>query len=205
MTTIAMAPITNPPISAGLTRLPTGPSLRALFEVRTEKSLYGRNIAMVAQFARIALRDHPARYPVEERGVVCDHEDAREVVRDDHNRGAQAVAELDDQFIEESGAYRIESRRRLVKEEHVRIQRHCARQRGALLHAAADLAWIIVFETLKSDQREFEPRYFTNLIGTQIGELAERQSDVLRERHRTPQRAGLIGYAEAPQHPLAFL
>src|SRR5208282_3333993 len=45
---------------------------------------------------------------------------------------------------------------------------------------------------------------FANLRRGQIGELAERQADILRQRHRAPQCAALVQDSEAPQQTLAL-
>ena len=70
----------------------------------------------------------------------------------------EAVAQLEDQVVEQARADRIEPGRRLVEEEDVGIERHGARQAGALLHAAADLGGIEVLEALEADQRQLERR-----------------------------------------------
>ena len=85
------------------------------------------------------LRDHRPRLDVEEDAVVADGEDARQLVRDDDDRRAEAVAQLEDQVVEQARADRVEAGRRLVEEQDLGIERHGARQAGALLHAAADL------------------------------------------------------------------
>src|SRR5262249_40849846 len=82
------------------------------------------------------------------------------------------VAPLEDQVVEQARAYRIESGRRLVEEQDVRIERHRARQPRALLHAAADLVGVEVLETLEPDQRELKRRDLADLRRSQIGELA---------------------------------
>ncbi len=68
----------------------------------------------------------------------------------------QAVAQLEDQVVEQARADRIEPGRRLVEEQDVGIERHGARQAGALLHAAADLRRKEVLEALEADQRQLE-------------------------------------------------
>src|SRR5262245_47086417 len=55
------------------------------------------------QLARAALRAHGAGIGVEENRVVADGKDARQLVGDDHERGAEAVAQLENQLIEVAG------------------------------------------------------------------------------------------------------
>jgi hypothetical protein len=50
--------------------------------------------------ARVAERRHGARIGVEERGRVCDGEDARQLVRHDDERAAQALAQLEDEVVQ---------------------------------------------------------------------------------------------------------
>ena len=128
-----------------------------------------------------------------------------QLVRDDHDGRAEAVAQLEDQVVEQARADRVEAGGRLVEEEDLGIERHGARQAGALLHAAADLRGIVVLEALQPDQRELERRHLADLGGAEVGVLAERQADVLGQRHRAPQRAALVEDADAPQDPLALL
>src|SRR5262249_53743926 len=142
---------------------------------------------------------------VEEDAVVADGEDARQLVGDDDDRRLQAVAQLEDQLVEQPRADRIQSGRGLVEEENLRIQRHGARQSGALLHAAADLRGVEVLESLQADQCQLERRYLANLRLGEAGELFERQADVLGQRQRAEQRAALVEDADAAQELLALV
>src|SRR6516162_2135339 len=111
---------------------------------------------MRKQVMRISARDLGARFRVQEDAVVGDGEDARELVGDHDDRRAEVGAQLEDQVVEQARAYRIESGRRLVEEQNVRIERHRAREPGALLHAAAYLVGVEILEALEPDQRELE-------------------------------------------------
>jgi hypothetical protein len=59
------------------------------------------------------------------------------------------------------------------------LSAHRARQSRSLLHPAADLIGVEVFEALEPDQRELERGDLPDLRRSQIGELAERQADIL--------------------------
>src|SRR4051794_27740940 len=107
--------------------------------------------AMIAQFLRIAAVDGGATFGVEEDGVVGDGEDARQFVTDDHDRGAQAVAQFKDKVAKPARAERVEPRRRFIEEQDVRVQRYGPRQTGALTHAAADFGRVEVLEPAKPD------------------------------------------------------
>ncbi len=159
---------------------------------------------MSQQFFRIAGRDHRAAFRVEKDAVICDCENARQLVRHHHHGGAQVVAQLENQIVEQPRAYRIESGRRLVEKKNLGVECDRAREPRPLLHPAADLARVVILETAQPDQRQLKRGDFPNLVWIQIRELAQRQTDVLRERHRTPKRAALIEYAETPQPGLAL-
>ncbi len=55
---------------------------------------------VVAQLLRVAFRDDALRPAVEHHHAVRDAEDARELVRDDDDRRAKGLADLQDQFVE---------------------------------------------------------------------------------------------------------
>jgi hypothetical protein len=103
------------------------------------------------------------------------------------------------------GADRIEAGRWLVEKQDVRVQRHRARQAGPLAHAAAELRRIEVLEAREAHQRELERRDVADRGRGQLGELLDRQPDVLGERHRAPQRAFLVQDPDPAQDPLPTL
>ena len=76
----------------------------------------------------VAAGDHGPRFRVEKHAVVADGKDARQLMGDDHDCGAEAVAQLQDQIIEQARADRIEASRRFVEKQDFRIQRHGPRQ-----------------------------------------------------------------------------
>src|SRR5262249_28330851 len=121
------------------------------------------------------------------------------------DRGAEAGAELEDQVVEQARADRVEAGARLVEEEDLGVERHGARQPGALLHAAADLAGIVVLEAGEPDQRELERGHLADLRGPETGVGLEHEADVLRERERAPERAALVEDAEPAQQRAALL
>ena len=95
--------------------------------------------AFVPEFPGVALGDHRLGVGIQEDRVVADGEDAGELVSDDGDGGAQAVAQLEDQVVEQPRADGIQPGRRLVEEQDLGIERHGAGEAGALAHAAADL------------------------------------------------------------------
>ena len=74
-------------------------------------------------------------------------------VSDNDDCGTEIVAKLQDEVIQQPGADRVKAGGRFIKEEDLRIQGHGPGQAGTLLHAAADLGWIVVFEALEAHQR----------------------------------------------------
>ena len=88
-----------------------------------------------------------------------------QLVRHGHHGAVEAVAELEDQVVEQPRADGVEPGRRLVEEEDVGIERHGAGEPGALLHAAADLRRVEVLEATESDQRELEGGDLADLAG----------------------------------------
>ena len=72
---------------------------------------------MGQEILRVAAGDHRPRFRVEEYAVVADRENARQFMRDHQDGGAQTVAQVQDQIVEQARADRIESRRRLVKKK----------------------------------------------------------------------------------------
>ena len=112
------------------------------------------------------------------------------------NRRTQAFAQFQDEFVQPAGADGIESGRGFVKEQDIGIQRHGARQSGAFLHAAADLGGVELLETCQPHQRQLERDDLADLGRAEFRVFAQRQSDVFRQRHGTPQGAALEQHAE---------
>src|SRR5487761_510651 len=154
--TSASAPSTNAPTKGGLTFLPIDlfPRLAALrrfrfaFGAAGQKAAHARIGRVFEQFARIALGYRRMAVGVEKDAVVADREDAGELVRHHDDGGAERVADLQDQFVEQPRAYGIEPGRGFVEEQDFRIECDRTRQSRALLHPAADLARVVVLETL---------------------------------------------------------
>src|SRR5207249_11282235 len=151
-TASTIAPITKAPMTAGFTRLP----MLAPFCPAGEELPHARVGRACQELLRRARGDHRAAVSVEEDAVVRNREDAGKLVRDDHDGRAEALAQLEDQLVEPTGADRIEPGRRLVEEQHLRVERDRACQARALLHAATDLRRVVVLEPTEPDQRQLE-------------------------------------------------
>src|SRR5262245_41701236 len=70
---------------------------------------------------------------VEKDRFIADAEDARQLVRHDHEGAAQAVAQLADELVEPARRDRVEAGGWLVEKQDLRVERQGARQPGALL------------------------------------------------------------------------
>src|ERR1700735_1627845 len=201
-------PRTNAPTIVGLIRLPMLPLCFfrfVIFSAAGQEILHPLIFAILEQVLGVALRDHGSALRVEKNAVVADCKNAGEFMRDDDPRRAGVGAQLEDQVVEQARADRIEAGRRLVEEKYFRIECDRARKSRPLLHPTADLTRIVTLKALEPDQRQLQRGDVANLRLRQIGKLAERQSDVFRQRHRAPQRAALTQHAEMPQHLLAPL
>ena len=66
-------------------------------------------------------------------------QDAGELVRHHHHGRTKGGPEVEDQLVEAERSHGIQTRRRLVEEQELWIERHRARERRAFLHPAAEL------------------------------------------------------------------
>src|SRR5258706_9997400 len=123
----ANAPITNAPTMDGLTLVFMADSwagriLRSAQNDRTnlsdaswlrqqvpsaQKFRHARIAAVHGQFARRALGDDPLGHPVQHDNPVRETEDRRQLVRHDHDGGAEGVTNLPDELIELPRSHRI--------------------------------------------------------------------------------------------------
>jgi hypothetical protein len=80
-----------------------------------QKPLHLRIGAFGKQLPRVADGDLRLALRIQEYAVVTDREDARQLMRHHDDRRAQAVAQLEDQIVEQSRADRIEPGRGFVE------------------------------------------------------------------------------------------
>src|SRR5215469_231225 len=95
-----IAPRTKAPTRAGLTRLPMLPRCFLGVLAAGEETVDYRIVAVGEQLVRIAVGDHRAALGVEKDAVVANGEDTRELVRDDHDRRTETIAQFQDQIVE---------------------------------------------------------------------------------------------------------
>src|SRR5579862_2347364 len=105
------APSTNAPTVAGLTRLPMFPRrcFIRVFSAASEERMHTGILAIIEQVLGVAVRDHRSAFRVEKNAVVSDCKNTGQLVRDDHHRRAEVVAQLEDQVVEQARTYRIEA------------------------------------------------------------------------------------------------
>jgi hypothetical protein len=96
-----------------------------------------------------------------------------------HHCRPQALAQLQDEFVQPPGAHRIEAGGRLVEEQDLGVERHGARHPRPLLHAAADLGGVKVLEPCQADERKLEGGHLADGHRAEIRELLQREGDVL--------------------------
>src|SRR5262249_11851847 len=128
-----MAPTTKAPIVVGLILLPMlshsfplpGRGLRALVSrygggVGLSPSEESTNLRLwrgIPQGRRLPHRQHRLRLGIEEDPVVTDRKNTRQLVGHHHDRGPEAVPQLQDQVIQPPRAQWIEPGRGLIKEQ----------------------------------------------------------------------------------------
>src|SRR6266566_2149071 len=204
VTASVTAPTTKAPISVALGRLPMI-SLHSVFRAARQEAAHLEVRRVREEVPRRAVRDAGPRLRIEEDAVVPDREDARQLVRHDDDGRAEAVAKFEDEVIEEPGGYRVEPRRRLVEEDHLRVESDRPRHARSLLHAAADFGRVVLLEALQADEGELQGGDLADLGRAEVRVLLERQADVLGEGHRAPQGAALVEDPHAAHDPRTFL
>ena len=152
----------------------------------------------------IAARDHGVGRRIKEYAVVADGKDAVEIVGDDHDGHAHVLLEFEDELVQQGGADRVEPGRRLVKENDFGVHRQRAGEPGAFAHTAADFGRVIILESGKADEREFEGGLFPDLGGGKLRIALQGQGHILGEGHGAPQRAALEEQAHAAEKFLAL-
>ena len=140
--------------------------------------------------------DRRARLGVQEDAVVADGEQARQLVADHDDGGAEAVPQLQDQVVQPLRGDRVQPRRGLVEEQDVGVERERAGEAGALAHAAGEFRGHPPAGGAEPDQGELQPHQRGDRAGVEAREHLQRQGHVLGHRHRAPERAVLEQHAE---------
>ena len=142
---------------------------------------------------------------VDHDAAVGDGEDTGQLVRHNDDRSAEALVELQDELVELGGGDRVEAGRGSSKNRIAGSSASARAKRGALPHAAGELGNHVLLEAVELDHAELDAHQQLDRLRRQRRVLLERQSDVLAQRQRTEQRAGLEGHAELALDALQLL
>src|SRR5437773_8105254 len=112
------------------------------FRIRTRTDFIRRTLRDNATASK---HNHPCR----------DTKSARHIVRHHHCGHVTAMSQFEGELIDHCGHDRIESRRGLVAEKQLRIERERTRQANALFHSAAYFSWFEIFKTSQPDHLKF--------------------------------------------------
>ena len=104
-------------------------------------------------------------------------------------RDAQLSFELEDQLVDDVRADRVQTRRRLIVQDHLRIQGNRPGQGHPLSLAAREPRRIVVLETVQADHRQLHLDDVVDLppVASPVV-LADREHDVLGDRHAVEER-----------------
>ena len=109
---------------------------------------------------------------------------------------AQDPIEGEDELVELDGAHRVEAGGRLVEEEERGLERHGARDGGALLHAARDLRGEEILGAIEAHELQLRAHDGADGFVRELGPLLELQADVLPDGERPEERTPLEHHAE---------
>src|SRR6266851_6584965 len=97
-----------------------------------------------------------------------------------HDRRLDAVAQLENEIVEQARGDGVETRRGFVEEKNFRVERNRTGDRGTLAHTPAEFARVGILRALETNQREFQRGDVPDLPRREVGELFERQTDIFR-------------------------
>jgi hypothetical protein len=104
---------------------------------------------------------------------------------------AQIAAERQDKLIKLNSRNRVKPGRRLIEEEEIGLQHQSAGNAGPLFHATGNFAWQVFGKGTQSNEFEFRLYEFPYDRASQGRPCSQGKREILREGHRTEQRAGL--------------
>src|SRR6185436_5291783 len=160
-------------------------------------------VAAARQLVDRARGDHTAA--AQHHGAVGDRADALELVRHHDERDPERRAEREQRLVDRGRDDRIEARRRLVDEHQLGIEDRRARERDPLALAARQVRRHAPAEPVQADGGEPQRDHLADHGPGQLRQLAQRQRDVVRDRHRAEQRVLLERHARAAQEAPARL
>src|ERR1700722_7087072 len=119
---------------------------------------------------------------MEKRDPVANLEDFGHVMTDHHNGQVKILLGTPDELVDSPGPGRIETGGRLIQHQNFRAVDQCPRERGALLHATAQLRGIFVIHALEPNRFQRFADALGYLLATEVGFLDQRERDVLENR-----------------------
>ena len=134
----------------------------------------------------------PGEVPfVDEGDGFADDDDGVEVVGVNDGGDAELVGDVGQQLVDGEGSFGVKAGVGLVTEQIARIAGDGARNGGALLHTAAQLAWVQLVDLgqFHALQTEVHPLVF--LLVAHTGEHIQREAHILFDGHRVEQRGAL--------------
>src|SRR5262245_51066846 len=102
-------------------------------------------------------------------------------MRDENHGLSLSVVKLKQFFLKHFSRLGVHRRKRLVHQKDLRIDRQCARQADALLHAAAKLVRIVIFETGESNESDIMLETLGKHAGRRAGN-PESEADIAEYR-----------------------
>jgi hypothetical protein len=162
----------------------------------------------------VDLGTHAPRVRRQQRDAVADHQRFFDGVRDEQQREAHLVPQLEQFLLHLAARERIERGEGLVHQQHARLHGQRAGDGHALLHAAGELVRMHVGEPGQAHLVEVVQRAFGGFLLAERARREQREHDVLLDRfpwrqlvefleHDDAVGAGL-GHALAVETDLAF-
>jgi hypothetical protein len=110
----------------------------------------------------------------------------------DHDAGhAELLGQVVDEPVDLGRGHRVETRRRLVVEENLGVERQGPGQARPLFHAARDLRRVLVGVLAEAHELQLDLDHHLDDVLVEHRVLLQGQGHVLRHRHRVEKRPGL--------------
>src|SRR6478735_88095 len=148
----------------------------------------------------LARPEHREVLVVEQADVVGHRPGRVDVVGDDEERRVDLRVEVDEELVDVARAHRVEARVRLVDEQDLGVEHEGPGEPGALAHAARDLTGELALGAGEADEVHLLGDDAPDLRLGLLRVLAQREGDVVVERHRAEEGTVLEEDAEELAH-----
>jgi hypothetical protein len=145
----------------------------------------------------VDLRAHAPRVRRQQRDAVAHHQRLFDGVRDEQQREAHLVPQLEQLLLHLAARERVERGEGLVHQQHARLHRQRARDGHALLHAAGELVRMHVGELGQAHLVEVVQRALGRFLLAQRARGEQREHDVLLDRLPWRQLVELLEHDDA--------